>query len=157
MLPASCFLSGHPSTPVTTRLVPAATEDALGLLLDDGKADARATAAPIPGRQVGVLISPSRSEAAGAKPVSPSGSGPGAVEAGEPAKAGGREGGTEAPVFDACSGDGQEGDPGLRWRLWHKGEVRSNGAGQKQADHLQARFRVKRCLGDLGTSSPTPS
>lgn len=127
-----CFLPGPPSTPVTARLVPAATEDALGLLIDDGKAGARATAAPPPrlglglglGQQLRVSMSPPGSEVAGAKATSPSG--PGAVEAREPARVGVRKAGPEPPALDACAaGNGREGESGLRWRLWHKGEVRS--------------------------------
>lgn len=90
------------STPVTARLLPAATEDALGLLLDDGKADARASAvAAIPDRRpdISLPLGPEFPERCGVKPASPPG-----------------------PLAGAGSG---EESVELRWRLWHKGEVKS--------------------------------
>ncbi|CAM9349813.1 unnamed protein product [Ectocarpus sp. 12 AP-2014] len=101
------------STPVTARLVPDATEDALSLLLDDGEAGKRAAATPLPG-----LPNPCHSslrstgeEAAGEAKTVP---------------------GPDFPrVHDAGVGDRREGEASprvvdkLRWRVWHKGEEES--------------------------------
>lgn len=103
--------------------MPAATKDALGLLLDEGKANARATTAATLPKLPQLMVSPPGSSevATGVKPTSPSG--PGAVEARGPARAGLRGAGPEPPVSEACAEGGvQEGEPDLRWRLWHKGE-----------------------------------
>ncbi|CAM9856365.1 unnamed protein product, partial [Laminaria digitata] len=97
------------STPITARLVPAATEDALRLLLDDGEADAR-TAAAKPVTEVPTAAAATAAAAAAAAAVA----GLAAV-----AVAG-------SPVHRVCAVGRREGatgvDEGLRWRLWHKGE-----------------------------------
>ncbi|CAN0426497.1 unnamed protein product [Ectocarpus sp. 8 AP-2014] len=101
------------STPVTARLVPDATEDALSLLLDDGEADKRAAATPLPG-----LPNPCHSSSRST----------GAEAAGEAKTVSGPE---SSRVHDPGVGDRREGEASprvvdkLSWRVWHKGEEES--------------------------------
>lgn len=111
---------------MTARLVPAATDDALGLLLDDGEADARATSAPLPERRP--KLSPSASEAEGQSDVKPTLLKSPRAGAEMPVRAGVGEAESEPLMCNAWNGDRQEeGESGLvgklTWRLWHKGEV----------------------------------
>ncbi|CAB1117252.1 unnamed protein product [Ectocarpus sp. CCAP 1310/34] len=101
------------STSVTARLVPDATEDALSLLLDNGEADKRAAATPLPG-----LPNPCHSS-------SPS---TGAEAAGEAKTVPGPD---FSRVHDPGVGDWREREASprvvdkLRWHVWHKGEEES--------------------------------
>lgn len=119
------------STPVTARLVPAATDDALDLLLDDGEAQARATAAPLPKRLS--ESSPSASEAEEQFDVKPTSPITPRTEEQAPVKAGMGEKASGPPTCNALVGGRQEGESSrvgkLRWQLWHKGKV-STGLGK---------------------------
>lgn len=138
---------GVASTPVTARLAPAATEDALRLLLDDGEADARAAASaaascdglkPPPPSSRGKRKLPTtpglgKSEATSLAPPSSKLAAATAATAAAVAAATEVEAVAAAaagsPLHGACAVGQQEGGPGVdegpRWRLWHKGEVRS--------------------------------
>ncbi|CAM9781082.1 unnamed protein product [Ectocarpus sp. 8 AP-2014] len=101
------------STPVTARLVPDATEDALSLLLDDGEADKRAAATPLPGLP-NPCHSSSRSTGAEAAGEAKTVSGPDFSRVHDPGVGDRREGEASPRVVDK-----------LRWRVWHKGEEES--------------------------------
>lgn len=122
-----CHLLWSASTPVTALLVPAATKDALRLLLDDGVADTRAADATEESRAYDALRQPKLPSASAveklrAQSTTPGevavGTGPtGTVGVGEHHDRIGGERGTEPDL-----------DGNLRWRLWHKGEVRIESA-----------------------------
>lgn len=137
---------GIASTPITARLVPAATDDALRLLLDDGEADARAAASvayldgsqppPLPSRRRPRFSSLSELKNSGATSLAPSPKPTGATAAAVAAAAAAEATEVaatavvtaESPVHRAYTVERREResgvDEGLRWRLWHKGEVK---------------------------------
>lgn len=140
--PPTIFDTPPNSTPITARLVPPATEDALRLLLDDGEARARIAASSSSTPHLPVAPPPRCAPS----PPSPSQTTPQHEhevveqppewEGGDMGHAAGkpkREGfgkkrmcWGEAGNGELERGDGREGCVGeqLRWRLWHKGEVR---------------------------------
>lgn len=103
------------STPVTARLVPAATEDALALLLDNGVAAARASAS---------LLAVNRHDASRRRMIP--------EDRGSRSKASIEEPTTDSDACQTCTGDVDtceretesraEGIP--RWHLWYRGKVR---------------------------------
>ncbi|CAN0417092.1 unnamed protein product [Pylaiella littoralis] len=134
------------STPVTARLVPAATDDALDLLLDDGEAQARATAAPLPKRLS--ESSPSASEAEEQFDVKPTSPITPRTEEQAPVKAGIGEKASGPPTCNALVGGQQEGESSrvgkLRWQLWHKGKEESRTALLSLRDKKKAWFEARR-------------
>lgn len=136
-LPRSSFRPlGIASTPITARLVPAATDDALHLLLDDGEADARAAASvayldgsqppPLPSQRRPRFSSLSELKKSGAISLAPT---PKRTDATMAAVAATAAAATESPVHRTHAVERREResgvDEGLKWRLWHKGEVKN--------------------------------